>query len=311
MARHTNKTTGKAEKINVLQQAVLVSFRTRSLGNTAPVDSEKINTTADKKMVRANKILLDSAEYREIYNHRRNWERNVLGRMALPSALSGTATFVLPLSLISALEQSWIDFAMRDAELIDALVAVWDERIRESKNLLKDEFNSKNYLPASQVRDAYGISLTYLTLGTPESLRSIDSALHAREVEKFYAALEETAREIDNALTSEFAELVSWMVERLDDSGDGKKKAFGKPFDGRLERMQEFFRLFKDRNLTQNAKLETLVEKGKALLANVDAESVKGDQEFRKRVREGFVAVKTTLDAMVEVKPSRRIVLED
>jgi hypothetical protein len=78
-----------------------------------------------------------------------------------------------------------------------------------------------------------------------------------------------------------------------------------------LEKVNDFLETFKARNLTGNERLQALVDKAKGLLKGVDAESVKADDEFRKRVCDRFSELKSTLDGMIVTKPTRRIVLED
>ena len=297
-------------RLNILENAVLVSLRFNNLGNSAKLSSEKVDTDADKDQLRVSKRLLDSPEYRAILNHRWLWRYERLGSQAIVSPVSGTAVMVLPLALLSQVERMNAEDEAKDCELVKAFCAVYPARVEEAKAHLKGEWRAEDYPPVARVRAAFRVRLSYLTLGTPESLKLVSAAVYAREQKKFYESLEETAKEIRAVLREGLAELVGWMAARLSDREDGKKKAFGKPFDSKLERMRDFLDTFQHRNLTGDSELEPLVEKAKALLRGVDAEAVK-EEGYRQRVCAGFSAVKAVLDTMVEAKPSRRIVLDD
>ena len=297
------------ERVNIFDNAVLMTLRFSGIGNRATMDSNKVDTDADKDMLNVSKRLLDSPEYREIKNHRRGWNRR-LGRIAIHSETSGTATFVLPLGLVTMIEELTQANLKRDADLVDEFCSVYPQRVQEAKNRLKHEFDPKEYPPVAVVRRAFSVRTSYLTLGTPESLKSIDNAIYQRERKKFYDAIEEEAQAVRVALREEMLGFVRWMVERLAEGDDGKGKAFGKPFESRLSRFAEYLDLFKHRNLTGDTDLEPLVNKAKSLLQGVNGETVKGD-DFRKRLRDAFSPLKLMLDTMVETKASRRIVLED
>lgn len=299
-----------ASRINVLENAVLVSLRFSNLGNRGSVDSNKVQTTADKKSLHVSKLLLDSSEYRAVMNHRANW-RDWLESRSAPSALGGTATYVLPLALLPEVERENSRRMDRDRVLLEELVLAYPERVAEARVRLKEEFKEEDYLTQDEVRRAFAVHVNYLSISAPDALKRVSRVLYAREVEKFYTALDETAQKIDATLIAELVEMVTWMVDRVSDSADGKAKSFGKPFDERLTKTREFFRLLKHRNLTGNVEIDTLAEQAKALLDGVNADTVKKDEDFRKKVREGFAAVKVTLDEIVINKPSRRIVLEE
>lgn len=314
MARAAKKAKGSAEpksgRLNILENAVLVTLHFSNLGNSRKLDAGKVDTDADETMLRVSKTLLDSPEYREVLNHRHQFRWGYFVRKALPSALSGTATFVLPLAILPDIEREYAAFEQKDRELVDCFCQVYPERVADARRRLKSEFDPANYPPVGQVKAAFGVRMAYLMMGTPDNLRSVSGAIYAREQEKFYASLEETAQRIDAFLSESLADLVDWMVARLGDQEDGKRKKFGSKFEAKLVKVQDFLDSFKSRNLTGNVALETLVGKAKALLKGVDADAVK-DADYRKRVRDGFAKVKVTLDSMVEVRSTRKISLDE
>jgi hypothetical protein len=309
-ARKTTKAAAPRGRVNVLENAVIVTLHMSGLGNHRRLDSGKVNSDADKRMLRVAKKLLEAPEYQAINQHRHAFRWGIFARLALPSPLSGDATFVMPLAILPRLEQAFAAFEARDKELVEELVEVWDLRVAESKALLKGEARDEDYPPKEAVRAAFSVRMAYLALGTPDSLRGISAAVHQREVEKFYQGLDETAKQIDAFLTESLADFVTWAATRLSDKEDGKKKGFGVRFEEKLAKFAEFLDTFKLRNLTGNSQLETLVERAKGLLRGVDAEAVQAT-DFRERVRKGFGEIKATLDGLVETKPTRRVLLEE
>lgn len=297
-------------RLNVLDNAVLVAFRQGAFGIRRAVGTEIVATDADKTMLHLTKALLDSSEYRAVINNRRDFVERVLDRRAVPSALGGTATRVLPLRFVPDIEREYEAFKIRDERLVETFVAAYPRLVERAQGRLKSEFNPKDYPSAWEVGERFYTTLSYLALSAPESLKTVSGALYARETAAFYASLSKTAEKIDTFLGESLAELVDWMVDRLSDRKDGRAKVFDTRFSEKLDMIRDFLATYKDRNLTGSTRLDTLVARATALMRGVDADAVKR-QDYRKAVRAGFEQIKGVLDSLVVTKPTRRIILED
>ncbi len=103
-------------------------------------------------------------------------------------------------------------------------------------------------------------------------------------------------------------EMVTHTIERLTPTPDGKQKIFKKSMIGNIK---EFLDSFSDRNITDDAELEKLVEQMRGIMAGKSADALRGDDAMRKDVADKMASVKTAMDAMLTDKPNRAITLEE
>jgi len=303
----------QSEKMNILQNAVLVGLHFKEPGNTGRIDSEKVTgTDAELRSVRVTKMLLDSWEFQAIKSHRATWRNGYLRHVALPVAFGAPGMFVLPLTLLGKVEAAMLKFQQRDTELIERVCAAYEERKEEAKIRLKSEYDESDYPSPETFRASFRSWWWYASMAPSESLKEFDAVLYQRERKKFYEELDETIEKMKVALYSNCADLVEWMVSKLSDTDDGKQKVFGKPFDAKLEKMKEFMDTFKDRGgLIGFTELAPLVDQAKGLLTGISSERVKNNESFRNEMKKKFETVKSKLHGMVEYKASRSIILDE
>src|SRR4029077_12849498 len=99
-----------------------------------------------------------------------------------------------------------------------------------------------------------------------------------------------------------------WAIDRLKPGENGKKKIFrSKSKDGKeigfTAKFNDFLSCFQGRNITEDAELQQLVEKARALLAGVDGDALRESETQRDSVRTGFEEIQKTLDVLVTEAP--------
>ena len=115
------------------------------------------------------------------------------------------------------------------------------------------------------------------------------------------------------ALREGFSKLVSKAAEQLVVKPGEKPKKF---YDSSIEQIVEFIDTFNQRNLTNDVELEKLITQAKAIIGDPGkvgelTEQVRESTDVREKLGKKFEALTEAMSGMIEVKKTRRIVLED
>lgn len=273
----------------------------RQSGGDTPVEVD-----ADASLVHVSKDILDCPEYEKIQKIDGKFKAFLRARCS-PSFFK-SSMYLLPFRFIDEVDQGIVDYLAERKPAIEEFIAVYPKRVEESPERLRGLFELSDYPPQESMKAAFYVATRYLTLSTPTSLRGLRRDIFEREKNKAEKFWKEATVEVQNALRESMAKLVSHIVERLTESGDGKKKKF---YDSNVEKLEEFFESFEKRNIAGDAEMTELVKRAKAVIGGVSPEKIRTDMGVRETVRAGFEKVKTSLDAMITDRPSRRIVFED
>ena len=94
------------------------------------------------------------------------------------------------------------------------------------------------------------------------------------------------------------------MIDRMLPGEDGKKKTFKK---NSFQNVTEFIRAFKtDLDVVGDSALEGKLKKLGAIMDGVDPEKIRSSDELRDKLRNKLESVKSELDNLVVLRPSRR-----
>jgi hypothetical protein len=97
-------------------------------------------------------------------------------------------------------------------------------------------------------------------------------------------------------------------VEYLKPGEDGKAKGL---HANRLTKLSDFLQMFDVRNVTNDAELQTLVDKCKKVFDGVEVKDLKKDTALRDMVLQGLAPASQELASMVTARPARAISFED
>jgi hypothetical protein len=269
---------------NIADRILFLTINCTRLGNLR-TSSVTLNTNANEGMFHTAKKLLNSPELKAIALRDGEVKRSLLpyllpyklGCAIVPSA-SGKAVE----AILDAYEK------VERPSLVAALVAAYDERVAESKLLLKDEWDAAQYLTKEQVAAEFTFDYDLFSLTLPADLK-----------DKAHASIMSAANGINDALAAAAQTMVAKLADSLKPDADGK---FGKVYDKQFVVLQDFLAGFDVRNVTSNQELKTQMDKLKALLAGVDPEKVRNNEGLRLSIAENMAKATESLTTMVQRK---------
>jgi len=151
------------------------------------------------------------------------------------------------------------------------------------------------------------MTMEYLTYGVPRALERVRADIMKRETEKATKKIQDDISLITNAMREGFKGMINHAVDRLTPDDDGKAKKFHYTM---VEKLDDFLRTFRARNIVQDGALNALVDQARGLLKGVDPESIRKNADVRDMLKTGFTAINEKLDGMV-VKTGRQFTNDD
>ena len=280
-------------------------------GDDAPAAEAK---PTDKTLLAASKRILESTELRAV--------GEVMGRAkayievrAVPNSIVADGTYLVPIARVDEIEAE-LEGPMRtqfDAA-VDKFVAAYPRLHDEIKVRLGDLYDEKDYPQGDRaVRAKFGMKKRWLALGVPDQLQTVSATLWEQEKQRAEAMWRDGADEITAALLGGFGDLVEHMVDRLgydeDEEGNAKKRVFR---DSTITRVETFLDTFKDRNITDNAQLNVLIDQAREVMSSVEDPAVmlRTSDRIRDRVRASFESIKAEVDQMRVIVKTRGIRFE-
>ena len=290
--------------VDLASNSVMLVVRMGRLGNRRKVATSMVEVDADPDAVHVGKELLESPELKAVTaedNAIRQW---VYAR-SLPSY--GTlrdGVYRLPLALVDQVDEELEAFRLRRQALIDKFLERYPAMVNEAVARLRALYNPADYPHLDQVAARFTFSYRYLAFMTPQTL---SARLLAREREKAAAEVSTEVEEIKVALRTGFAELIAHAADRLAVRPDGKNVTFR---DSMVTNMEEFFAYFAARNLVGDDELATLVERARAAMKGVTAQTLRTDDITRASVKDTLDRVRVEMDSNLLVRPRRRLILD-
>jgi len=262
----------------------------------------------DQDVVTVAKELLDSPELRAIATHDHYTKRWIRAH-SVPSPLLRAGAFLVSVDALAEVYEYLERRRDERAALIAQFTEVYPQKTADARKRLGPLFDPTQYPAASVIAGAFGLEWQVVEMGTPDSkLRAVSKALFERERDKAEKVWANAVGQINEMLAAGMAKVVGHLAEKLGGADGEKPKRFR---ESSIAHVTEFFDTFGSRNLTRNADLAALVDKGRKLLSGVDAKELKSDDKLRARVAAGFVEINASLGKMLENRPARAITLED
>lgn len=292
---------------NIFDNATCVSIKFSTFGVTRKIAPSLIEVDADKALVRAHKKILISKELDAI-NRNHGALKDYMNSICIPAILK-SSVWLVPNSRLVEVDARINATIEEEARLKIEFEKTVVQSIQNTAAGLNVLYNPADYPETAAILNRIGLQVQYLSFGVPQSLKAISRQIFAREQERAERLWSDAAEDMKQMVAVEMAQLVDRMVTALTPTPDGKKKKF---FATTVEKMNEFFAAFADRNNVLSSKeLQAIVAQAKDVLEGVDVKDLKKEDGVRDFVREGFKAVKENLDAFVAVKPKRLIQLDD
>jgi hypothetical protein len=247
-------------------------------------------------------------------------EHDAIGKFMTNVVKNG---YVVPRSVPSFFREGCYLFRLRAVEEVDTylktaqieirnlvreFVMVYPSQKDEARELLEPDgqYKESDYPSARELQDMFYISWQWISFDVPEGL---PESVYAAEKSKAQNMWNDAAESITFALREAFKGLIAHAIDKLQVGADGKVKIFR---DTTLTNITDFIATFKDRNITADSSLETLIKQADNILASVDTAKVLRDSTMvRDMVRTGFQTIEKQIDSLLVDKPIRKFNLDD
>ena len=150
----------------------------------------------------------------------------------------------------------------------------------------------------------FAIQHDFPSVEPPDYLRQLNPQLYEAECQRVQERFSEAISLAETAFTSELAQLISHLTERLGGQEDGKPKVFR---DSAIGNLQEFFRRFSDLNIGSNEELDRLVADAQQIVQGVQPQSLRDNAALRQHVTTEMSRVQSVLDGLLVDRPRRNI----
>lgn len=293
---------------SVMEKSLILMLSFSRLRAKRAVSSSEVEVDADKSMIHVAKDILDSEELRAVSSYDRETKRWLRRRVSADLEFLSGGAYLLSVDLYADANEWLATRAKGRAEVIAAFKKAYPERVKEAKKRLGKLFDADEYPDVKTVEQYFAMEFGWMEVGPSQKLKKIDVKQYEKEARKYEDKMKSVVEDIRLGLRAGLAELVGHLAERLSGKDGDEPKRFRA---SALTKMTEFLDLFEKRDLTNDVETRKLVERAKRLVAGVDADQIRDDEKLRKRVAEGFTAIKASVDGMLEGKPSRAISLAD
>lgn len=259
----------------------------------------------DKDSLYLGKELFDCKEFRAIQQVHRKI-RSFVDAHALPSMLK-RGVYILPVSNLEKVNTGLKKLEGLLKEAVDRFIEIYPEEVKRSKDRLGPLWDGSDYVQDPEVlRSAFYMKVSYPELGVSTNLEKVDPTIFAEERARLQKAFEEASELIRASLRAGMLDLVQHLVERLTPDATGRQKII-KPAS--VVNLLEFIQSFDPKNVTDDAELAALVSKCKSILGGVDPETFSFDSLLVSDLGSKLSPVKEALEGMVQVGPSRKILV--
>jgi len=150
----------------------------------------------------------------------------------------------------------------------------------------------------------FAVEWDFPSVEPPSYLRQLSPDLYRQECQRVAARFDEAVRLAEEAFTSELADLVSHLRERISGQEDGKPKVFR---DSAVENVREFFDRFRRLNVSTSDQLDQLVDQAQSIIGGVKPDQLRDSQSLRGHVAAELASVQTALDQLLVDRPRRNI----
>jgi len=289
---------------DLLSQASLFTITLRQWGNRRKADLDAAEIDADKDQLHLTKQLIESPEYKEIVRYLHEIKVWALNR-CMPSFVK-SGVFVVRLDMIREFETKLSsDLEYLRGVLIPSFVRAYPAQVEAARGRLRGQFNMRDYPSSSFFESAFGIEWGWIAFGIPEN---VPKDIQEREFQKLQQRMIDAEVEIRAALRASFADLIDKAVDKLKVAPGEKPKVFR---DSLVGNFNEFFETFRARNLMNDAELEVVVGKARAILSKVTPDALRSRATIREKTASAFEEVKAEVEKLVADAPTRKFREED
>jgi hypothetical protein len=286
------------QNINVFEQGSLVQFKVSLWGAKVKLPTEQIHAEADPDFVRGTKYLVEKSFLRPI-EQERNAARGYLRAHSLPFPISGIC--FVPRNFVPQIEerlQGYRDNFMRQVEVF---ADQYENAKLNARLRLNGLFDESDY--PEQLQSFFSFQWQFFVMDAPSRMSILDPAIYQREQERFAEKMNEFRENAVIVLRERFIEMVNRMVDRL----SGEKKIFR---NSTIANIQDFLTSFDQLNISNDQDLEREVARCREILAGVDPNSLRSDDNYKDHIARKMSEVQQQLGSMMTERPRRLVWLD-
>lgn len=284
--------------------AMALRLEFNSFGTARKGRISEITTGADKALLRLGKAIIISEALDAIGRSDREM-RDWVNARSTEAPLFRAGTRLVKYSMFDQVNDRVLEYInAQRPRLVDAFIADWPRAKDDAIRRLGPQYEARNYPPIDQVRDCFRARRYWLEIGAPKALERLDTAQYERQAAELREAFAESMAMARLAVQEKLRDLFARLAERLTGkTDDGKNKVFR---DSAVENVREFFELFDACDLTNDTQTRAIVDRGRALLAGVDAQTLRdAKDDYRANVAKQIGTMAAELDAMIIAAPTR------
>ena len=290
---------------------ILMALRFRRLGTSRKVDNSEAGVQKD--MLKISKTILESPLLDKIASFDRA-TRAEINSLAVP----GTVAFatILPLGHVTRAYE-YLEQRTRERDtLINDFLADYERARADARSRLGTLYVPGDYPDTGKVQTQFGMSWNTYSLDTPSALAEINPQLYEQERQRYIREWEQAISAATEALTVEFQELLSHLIERLQPDSNGRAKTFRQ---STVENFRDFLEKLQPRNIENNLSLAEVARECRQIIDTLDrnagGSSVTGvlrqSASIRELVADGMSRARDLLDSAITSTPVRRIHIPD
>lgn len=280
-------------------------------------EEKEIRLKKAQAMLKLSKELVISPEFEEVKSFQAAAKKRVLDRYCNPSfideGLFSVKRDVLP-EMLKELELAREEMV---SQLVPKFLEKYPQQVAAAAGVLNGQFNPKDYpgielengFPFFKNKEAlasrFDIRWRVTQLTVPEGL---PPEIREQEEAKLRDAFKAAEAKIIETLYTGFADMVDRIVDRMKPGEDGKAKTFQYTT---LEKLMDYIQAFKNKNVFNDAKLDSMVKKAEDILQTVGtdpklmAERLRNYEGLKQRTEASFAALKEEVDKAVTELPTR------
>lgn len=298
---------------NLFDNAVCLSVQLAKIGNRRQIPTSKVDVgvETDPTWINVSKQLLESKTLQAL-NQLDGEIRKYLYARSVPSGFF-KGLYIVSLPIVEDVDIALRQYSDKRRLIVEQFLMEYPQLRDDAKVKLNDKWEGADYPDVLQVAQSFSMDWAYVAFSTPENLSCASQDILEREQAKMEVKMMEIGDSISQLLLAEMTGLVDNMVDKLkpnQKSVTGKAKQ-PRIYSSYIDNFREFMANFKYRNLSDNTDLDLMVDRCRALLEGVDAESLRDSETVRLRVQESFRTVREELEGMVVDKPARAIRVVD
>lgn len=288
-----------------------IRLSVKRLGIRRNVDPTDLKEEADSELLHVSKDILDSRSLRKITSVLSHAKSHVRDDRAFPVKVLRGGIYPLPVMLMDEVD----GYLRQTNEKVQTLAHNFAiNEYAQAKDAAKARlaplnlYDETEYPSVTAVAKAFGLRWNFFTIEVPEVIKSVSSALYARENEKLSAEYVKLRQEMRAILRAQAHEFVVRLASILSADPDTGKRKTIRATAG--QKLADFCAVFPFRNIDDDKSLSAEVDKIRDLLTSVDAQTLRTDDILCDTLAVEFSKLASDLEKLVEETPIRKFNLK-